>query len=125
MDPITIRRATPDDAEGIARVIEVIAAERVHSAIEQAWDAASERRFIESLSPREAIHVAADAVGSIVGLQSLDRWSAYLSACAHVGQLGTFVLPEWRGRGLGHRLWDASARLARECGYRKLVIQVR
>jgi ribosomal protein S18 acetylase RimI-like enzyme len=44
---------------------------------------------------------------------------------AHVGQLGTFVLPEWRGKGVGRQLWCATESFARRAGYRKLAIQVR
>jgi ribosomal protein S18 acetylase RimI-like enzyme len=120
-----IRRAEPSDAPGIAAVLEVIASERIHSAIDRAWTVEEERRYLESLSTREAIHVAVDPEDRIVGLQVLDRWSPVLGSMAHVGQIGTFVLPAWRGCGLGRALWDATLAFAREAGYRKLVIQVR
>jgi len=106
-------------------VLEVIAAERIHSAIDHAWTAEEERRYLESLSPREAIHVAVDDAQGIVGLQVLDVWSPILKSMAHVGQVGTFLLPDWRGRGLGRQLWSATVAFAREAGYRKVVIQVR
>jgi len=106
-------------------VLEVIARERVHSAIDRAWSVEEERRYLESLSPGEAIHVAIDDLHGIVGLQSLDRWARALESMAHVGQVGTFLLPEWRGRGVGQRLWSATVDFARAAGYRKFVIQVR
>jgi ribosomal protein S18 acetylase RimI-like enzyme len=121
----SIRRASPEDAAGIAAVIEVIAAERIHSAIDRAWSVEEERRYLQSLSPREAIYVAVDDVQGIVGLQVLDLWSPVLGSMAHVGQLGTFLLPDWRGRGVGRQLWRATLAFARDAGYRKLVIQVR
>jgi ribosomal protein S18 acetylase RimI-like enzyme len=122
---VTIRRASPTDASGIAAVLDVIASERIHSAIDRAWTVEEERRYIESLSAREAIHVAVDTADRIVGLQVLDRWSPVLGSMAHVGQIGTFVLPSWRGGGVGRLLWDATLAFARGAGYRKLVIQVR
>ena len=64
------------------------------------------------------------AVMTVVGLQILDRWST-LESMAHVGQLGTFLLPAWRGRGIGLPLWKATAAFAREAGYHKLAIYVR
>jgi ribosomal protein S18 acetylase RimI-like enzyme len=122
---LVIRRASPADAPGIAAVLEIVAAEQIHSAIDRAWGVEEERRYIESLSPREAIHVAVDDSQGIVGLQVLDRWSPVLGSMAHVGQVGTFLLPDWRGRGLGRQLWAATLAFARDAGYRKLVIQVR
>jgi ribosomal protein S18 acetylase RimI-like enzyme len=122
---VTIRRASPTDAAAIAAVVEVIAAERVHSAIDRAWTIEEEARYLASLSLREALHVAVDPAQGIVGFQSLDRWSPLLDSMAHVGQVGTFLLPEWRGRGLGRQLWTTTRSFARESGYRKLIIQVR
>ena len=122
---MTIKRATPTDAAGIAAVIEVIAAERVHSAIVRAWTIEEEERYLASLSSREGFHLAVDAAQGIVGFQSIDLWSPLLDSMTHVGQVGTCVLPGWRGRGLGRQLWSATRTFARDAGYRKLVIQVR
>ena len=106
-------------------VLEVIAAERIHSAIDRAWTVEQERCYLESLSPREAFHVAVDAARGIIGFQSLDLWSPQLTSMAHVGQIGTYLLPEWRGLGIGRQLWSATESFARVAGYRKLAIQVR
>jgi ribosomal protein S18 acetylase RimI-like enzyme len=122
---VMIRRASPSDAAGIAAVVETIAAERIHSAIDRAWTSEEESRYLTALSTREALHVAFDAAQGIVGFQSLDLWSPVLDSMAHVGQVGTFLLPGWRGRGVGRQLWSATRSFARDAGYRKLVIQVR
>jgi ribosomal protein S18 acetylase RimI-like enzyme len=122
---LKIRRAFPADAGGIAVVLGVIAAERIHSAIDRAWTVEEERRYLESLSPREAVHVAVDDMQTIVGLQILDLWSPTLTSVAHVGQVGTFLLPQWRGRGVGRQLWTATVAFGRDAGYQKFVIQVR
>jgi len=121
-----IRRAQPDDAAGIVAVMEVVAGERTHSAIDRSWSVDEERRYLESLSAREAIHVAVDAAGTgaIIGVQIFDRWST-LDSMAHVGQLGTFLLPAWRRKGVGRDLSDATFAFARAAGYRKIVIYVR
>jgi ribosomal protein S18 acetylase RimI-like enzyme len=121
---VAIRRARAADADAIAAVMAVVTAERIHSAIDRAWSADEQRRYIESLSAREAIHVAVDADAGIVGLQVIDRWSPIISM-AHVGQAGTFLLPPWRRRGVGRRLWAATTAFAAAAGYRKLVVQVR
>jgi ribosomal protein S18 acetylase RimI-like enzyme len=44
---------------------------------------------------------------------------------AHVAQLGTFLLPAWRGRGAGRGLFLETTRFAKSSGYEKIVIQVR
>jgi RimJ/RimL family protein N-acetyltransferase len=102
----------------------VVTAERIHSAIDRAWTAEEERHYLVSQSPREAVHVAVDDVRGVVGLQTVDLWSP-LTSMAHVGQVGTFLLPALRGRGIGRRLWRATTAFAADAGYRKLVIQVR
>ena len=122
---LKFRQAVPADAAGIVAVLQIVANERVHSAIDQVWTVEEERRYVESLSPREVIHVGVHHDQGIVGLQVLDLWSSVLSSMAHVGQVGTFVLPEWRNRGVGRRLWDVTLAFARRTGYRKLVVQVR
>lgn len=120
-----IRRATPADAGGIAAVLERVVAERAYSAIDRAWTPEEQRRYLESLSPREVFHAALDGAGTIVGYQSLDRYSTILPSMAHVAQVGTFLLPEWRGRGIGQSLFATTRQFALAAGYQKLVIQVR
>ena len=120
-----IRRAGVDDADGLATVLRSVVAERVHSAIDRAWTADQQRSYLASLSSREVFHVAIDGSRDIVGYQSLDLYSPILPSMAHVGQLGTFLVPAWRGRGVGRALFEATVQFAGSAGYRKLVIQVR
>jgi RimJ/RimL family protein N-acetyltransferase len=122
---VHIRRASADDAPGIASVLEAVVAERAYSAIDRAWPAHEQRSYLASLSNREAFHVVTTASREIVGYQSLDLYSAILPSMAHVGQLGTFLLPDWRGRGVGRALFTATRQFAEAAGYRKFVIQVR
>lgn len=105
--------------------MQVVVAERTHSAIDRAWTPDEQRAYIASLSDREALHVAIDAKGRIIGSQSIERYSTSLRSMGHVAQLGTFVLPEWRGRGVGQALFAATREFARSAGFRKIVIQVR
>ena len=122
---ISVRRAVTRDAGGIVAILEVIAAERIYSAIDRVWNVAQEARYLDSLSSREVLHVAIHSEHGIVGFQSLDLWSPLLNSMSHVGQVGTFILPDWRGRGVGRQLWSVTESFARAAGYRKLAIQVR
>jgi L-amino acid N-acyltransferase YncA len=124
MTDVHIRRATPDDAEAISAIWEVICAERVYTAVNQPFSPEQERAYIASLSEREGVFVA-EVEGRIVGFQSLDLWVRYTDSFDHVGTLGTFVLPEWRGRGIGRQLARYTLDFARSQGYEKLVVFVR
>lgn len=121
----TIRRATEDDAGSIRAILGVIAAERIYSAIGEPFSLEQQRDYLRSLSAREAFFVAEDETGRVIGYQSLDRWSALFASMNHVAQLGTFLLPEARGRGAARALAERSLAFAREAGYEKIVIQVR
>ena len=82
------------------------------------------RTYLASLSAREAFHVAVIASGDVIGYQSLDLYSPVLSSMAHVGQLGTFLFPDWRRHGVGQPSSTRRCVLPR-CRLRKFVIQVR
>lgn len=121
---ITIHRATPEHAPAISAIWEVICAERVYSAVSRPFTPEQEREYIASLSEREGVFVA-QADGEVIGFQTLDRWADYTDSFDHVCVLGTFVLPEWRGRGIGRRLSEHTLAFARAHGYEKCVIYVR
>ncbi len=125
MNSLHVRKATSGDAAGIVKVLETVASERVYSAIDVVWSVGQEARYLDSISQREAFHVAIDDFQRIVGFQSLDLWSSLLPSMAHVGQVGTFLVPEWRRRGVGHQLWNVTELFARQQAYQKLAIQVR
>jgi len=124
MSDLIIRQATLDDAEDIVAIWEVIAAERRYSAVSRPFSLEEERAYIASLSDREAIFVA-ELDGRIVGFQSLARWASYTPSFDHVGEVGTFVLPEYRGQGIGRALAKTTLDFACQKGYEKLVIYVR
>lgn len=124
MSELTIRRATLDDARGIVAIWEAIAAEKRYSAVNRAFTLEEERAYIASLSDREAIFIA-ELDGHIVGFQTLARWAGYTPSFDHVGEIGTFVLPPYRGQGIGKALAKATLAFARQEGYEKLIIYVR
>jgi L-amino acid N-acyltransferase YncA len=124
MSTITVRRATAEDAEAISAIWGVVCAERIHTAVSQPFTPEQEREYITGLSDREAIFVA-ESKDRIVGFQTLDRWADYTDAFDHVCVLGTFILPEHRGQGIGRQLAAHTFDFARTRGYEKSVIYVR
>jgi RimJ/RimL family protein N-acetyltransferase len=105
--------------------MQAVVSERRYTAIDRPWNDDEERRHLMSLSPRETFHIAVDSTGRVIGCQSLERYFSMLPSMSHVGQVGTFILPDWRGRGVGRALFDYTKPFAVSAGYRKLVIQVR
>ena len=120
-----IRRATEADAEQIIAILEGIASERIYSAIDSPWSADQQHAYLASLSAREAIHVAEAEWKAIIGYQTLELWARTLDSMAHVGQIGTFLRPEWRRQGIGEALFQSTVDHARKRDFLKFVIQVR
>jgi ribosomal protein S18 acetylase RimI-like enzyme len=121
---VTIRRAIPDDADTISAIWGVICAERIYTAINQPFTPQQERDYIASLSDRESIFLA-EMNDQVVGFQCLDLWAKYTDSFYHVGVLGTFVLPDWRRKGIAFQLAEHTLDFARANGYEKLIIYVR
>jgi len=122
--PISIRRATTDDAEDISAIWEVICAERVYTAVSRPFTPQQERAYIASLSGREGIFVA-EVDDRVIGFQTLDLWGKYTDSFDHVGVMGTFILPGWRRKGVGRGLTERTFDFARANSYEKIVIYVR
>ena len=121
---IDIRRATPEDAEALSAVWQVVCAERVYTAVNRPFTPQQERDYIASLSDREGIFLA-EVEGQIAGFQSLDLWAKYTDSFDHVGAMGTIILPQWRRRGIGRRLAQYTLAYARAHSYEKVVVYVR
>jgi ribosomal protein S18 acetylase RimI-like enzyme len=124
MMQIDIHRARPEDAGSISGIWEIICAERSFTAVSQPFSPQQEREYILSLSDREGIFVA-EANREIIGFQSLDLWAKYTDSFDHVGVMGSFVLPDWRRKGIGRLLANHTLDFARANGYEKIIIYVR
>jgi ribosomal protein S18 acetylase RimI-like enzyme len=121
---INVRRAVPEDAGSISGIWEIICAERVFTAVSQPFSPQQEQEYILSLSEREGIFVA-EVNEQIIGFQALDLWAKYTDSFDHVGTMGSFVLPEWRGKGIGKRMANHTLVFARANDYEKIVVYVR
>ncbi len=118
-----IRRATPEDAAAVAAVMNAVIAEGGLTLFDRPFSVDDERRFIESLSPRSALHVA-EIDGTIAGVQVIDLYSTASASLAHVATMGTWLRADARGRGLGRALAERSFAFAIEQGYSKIFITV-
>jgi RimJ/RimL family protein N-acetyltransferase len=118
-----IRRATIDDAQAAAGVINAVIAERRYTLFDRPFSVDEERSFIESLGDRQALFIA-ERDGRAVGLQAIDLLVPFASSMRHVGTIGTWLRPEARGNGLARRMAKHALVFAREQGYEKFVIQV-
>jgi L-amino acid N-acyltransferase YncA len=118
-----IRKATVNDAEQIAAVLNGVIAEGVFTLFDRPFTTEEERAFIATLGPRSALFVA--QIGQeIAGVQSIDLFSNLAHSTNHVATMGTWLRGDFRGRGIGRRLAAESFRFADANGYTKIVIHV-
>ena len=123
LSPVTVRRATVADAPQVAAVLNAVIAEGRYTLFDKPFSDAEEKAFIATLGDRSVLHVA-QANESIVGVQCVDRFATYAESVSHIAHIGTWLVPECRGRGIGKRLWAESLIFARRCSYRKALISV-
>ena len=121
---VNIFQATDQDAESISLIWEVICAERIYTAVNRPFTPNQQRRYIANLSDREGLFVA-KVDGQVVGFQSLDLFAKYTDSFDHVGVIGTFILPEWRRKGVAQLLAEHVIDFARKNHYEKFVIYIR
>lgn len=121
---VSIRRANVQDAAIIAGLWEAIVAEQIYSAINRPFTIVQEREYLQGLTRREAVFLA-ESHNRVIGFQTLDLWTRVIRSMDHVGQIGTFMLREGRGQGIGHQLTQHTFGFARTVGYEKIIALVR
>lgn len=118
-----MRRATVEDARGVADVLNAVIAEGTYTLFDVPFSEEDERTFIASLGDRAAVYVA-EIDGEIAGVQSVDQFLCYARSTSHVATMGTWLRSDARGRGIGRLLAADSFGFARAHGYSKIVIHV-
>ncbi len=118
-----VRQAVGGDAARCAAVLNAVIAEGRYTLFDTPFSEAQQRAFIASRGPRSALYVA-EVDTDIVGMQSVDLHSTWASSLAHVATLGTWLLPDARGQGVGRALAEESIPFARTQGFSKVVVQV-
>ena len=123
---VTVRPATPDDAEGVVAVLNPIIAARCYTVFDTPFTVDAERDFIARFSSQGIFHVAVDnADGRVVGLQNIEPIATYTRAMDHVGSCGTYVDLSRRRQGIATKLFAASLAVAGAKGFEKLFTFVR
>jgi L-amino acid N-acyltransferase YncA len=122
---ISIRRATPDDAAGVADVLNGVITSGRHSLLDTPFTVAEERAYIEALPERSFLHVA-EAAGVILGFQTVIPWTTFAThEFDHVATMGTYVDERHRRHGVGTALAAASFAAALEMCYEKVFTDLR
>lgn len=125
MDESTVRRATPDDAAGIAAVHTLAWRQAYADLLPADYLAhrvvtADDRR--PQLNRADIVVVVAEVRGEIVGFATV---AAAPEPVSHQGQLyAIYLLAEHWGRGLGHRLHEAAMAALAELGFAEAVLWV-
>ena len=103
--PPVIRVARPEDAPGLAKALDAVAAERRFLAVTSGFDHHATLGFIHANIAQHNPHLVAvtHPGGQIVGWCDIVPAHPWDGA-RHVGRLGMGLLPPWRGRGLGTQL---------------------
>jgi L-amino acid N-acyltransferase YncA len=123
---LDIREATPDDAEGIVRVLNPIIAARVYTVLDTPFTVEAEREFIRQFPQRGIFHVAVDRRNQrIVGFQNMEPIASFTRAFDHVGSIGTFVDLDCRRQGVAARLFHMTFTAAVRKGFEKAFTFVR
>jgi L-amino acid N-acyltransferase YncA len=128
-DPITdlsIRDATPADAEAIVAILNPIIEARIYTVFDAPFSVETERDYITRFPARGIWKVAVSAADRrLVGFQVMEPFGPYTRAFDHVGTLGTYVDLELRRRGVAGRLFAATFDAAVRKGYEKAFTFVR
>ena len=123
---VGIRKATPDDAGGVAAVLNGAILGGSPTLLDTPFSVEDERAYIEALPARGFIHVAETPEDGIVGFQTVVPWSEFVTtAHDHVATMGTYVDAGSRRRGVGAALARASFAAALDLGYEKIFTDLR
>jgi L-amino acid N-acyltransferase YncA len=121
MSDVTVREATVEDAEAIARIYNQGIEDR-SATLETSLRSGEERRqWLEGRSSRHRVLVAVNQQGTITGWASLNQFNPR-PAYDHVADFSVYVARQARGSGVGSALLAALEERARAIGYHKLVL---
>jgi L-amino acid N-acyltransferase YncA len=123
---LSIRDATPADAEAIVAILNPIVAARIYTVFDAPFTVEQEREYLINFPARGVWKVAIrDSDHRLVGFQVMEPYATYTRAFDHVGTLGTYVDLDLRRHGIASRLFAATFDAAVGKGYEKAFTLVR
>lgn len=109
---ITLRPLVPTDCKTLAAFLQALPPEDVICVKERVSDAKVIRRWCSKIDHGQCLQLLAFERRKLVGLatlqQDLGGWKR------HIGRLGVFTLPDYRGKGIGRHLINEIIDVARE-----------
>ena len=116
------RRSTPDDFDGFYDCFAAICRERRYLALVDAPPKDASRAFVADAHQRGAVQYVAVANGRIVAWCDIipHAWEGF----RHSGRLGMGLAPEYRGKGIGRHLVEATVRDERAAGLTRIELEV-
>jgi len=101
---IQVKKADPlTDSENIVALIKICRTEK--KTVLNEYTVEEEIKYINNLHPRDAVFVAKTDSGIFVGFASINRRYLYSERLQHCGEVGTWVMPNFRRKGVGWSLW--------------------
>ena len=111
----TFRRATTDDADAIASVIEAVMKDGLPVGFERVYSAEEAQTWLSRLGDAGAVFLCL-VNGEVAGFGALD----FNTQEPETATLGVWLLSEHRGKGLGTELARLALDFARDRGYRRI-----
>jgi RimJ/RimL family protein N-acetyltransferase len=119
---IRIRRSRLEDAPTFSAAVKAVASEKWYLATIDGYSVDETRAYIQRALDGAVCQVVAIADDRVVGACDVQR--VELKGLSHVGQLGMFVLKDFRGQGIGKKLLIACLAVAKEAALEKVELQV-
>ncbi|MDX8445353.1 GNAT family N-acetyltransferase [Mesorhizobium captivum] len=122
LETVAIVPALPGHGESFHRALDLVARERKDLSMLEAPPLEQTLQFMMGCIERGDPRFVAVVGGEVVGWCDITRhdWPIH----AHRGTLGMGILPQYRGRGLGRKLIDATLAQAREAGFVRIELSV-
>jgi RimJ/RimL family protein N-acetyltransferase len=120
--PVLIEPMKLDYVARYRRALDILARERKYLTMLEAQSEDDTLRFVKSNLENGNPMLVALAGREVVGWCDVRR--EFFPSRAHRGTLGMGLLPEWRGRGVGRRLLEATLAQARRSGFKRIELDV-